>query len=346
MTETSLDLSGYAALVRENLPQPEQFNYGVTRDVIRHFAYCIPDFNALYLDEAYAETTRWGGIIAPPGYLYAHGSPAWLGKLPGIRDSSGRELTGSDNATEAWEFFRPVRPGDTVLSHGTIAGFERKKSRKLGEAVLVNSEMSFTNQKNEIVARLNSYIFRFDSGRVADAGTIAQVYPPLAPGQFTRNIPTPPALPGTSPTPERRRDEPRYFEDIREGEEVTPWELGPLMASQIGRFDAVTLGTGFDEIGRTGHVLDAYAPGVMRIQWFGAMLTRWAGPNGFVTKIAQRNEEWVLVGFKVICTGRVTRKSVEDGKCLVDLEIACHSELGFRTNSGTAQVEFESRERK
>jgi acyl dehydratase len=346
MHETSLDLSGYAALVGKDLPQPEQFNYGVTRDTIRHFAYCIPDSNALYLDEEYAATTRWRGILAPPGYLYAHGSPAWLGKMPGIRDSNGNELTGSDNATEAWEFFRPVRPGDTVLSRGIIAGFEPKKSRKLGDAVLVNSEMSFTNQKEETVARLNSYTFRFDAGRVADAGTIAQCYPPLAPGQFTRNIPTPPALPGTFPTPARRYDAPRYFEDVSEGEEVSPWELGPLMAFDIGRFDAVTLGTGFDEIGRTEHVPDAYAPGVMRIQWFGAMLTRWAGPNAFVTKIAQRNEEWVLVGFKVICSGRVTRKSVADGRRLVDLDIACHSELGFRTNSGTAQVEFESRERR
>ena len=69
-------------------------------------------------------------------------------------------------------------------------------------------------------------------------------YPPLAPGQFTRNIPTPPALPGTFPTPARRYDAPRYFEDISEGEEVSPWELGPLMAFDIGRFDAVTIGHG------------------------------------------------------------------------------------------------------
>jgi hypothetical protein len=116
------------------------------------------------------------------------------------------------------------------------------------------------------------------------------------------------------------------------------------MAFDIGRFNAVTIGTGFDRIGRDGHVPDAFAPGVLRIQWFGAMLTRWAGPNAFITGIAQRNEEWVLIGFKIICSGRVTRKSIVDGRCLVDLEIACHSELGFRTNSGTAQVECESRE--
>jgi acyl dehydratase len=344
--ETRVDVSDYAALVGKDLPQPEQFNYEVTRDGIRHFAYCIPDSNALYLDEEYAATTLWRGIIAPPGYLYAHGSPAWLGKMPGIRDSSGQELTGSDNATEAWEFVRPVRPGDTILSHGKIASIEQKKSRKLGHAVLVNEEMRFTNQKEEIVAQLNSYTFRFDLKRVAQAGTIAPNYPPLAPGQFTRNIATPPALPGTFSAPVRRYDAPRYFEDIGDCEEVSPWELGPVMAFDIGRFNAVTIGTGFDRIGRTDHVPDAFAPGVLRIQWFGAMLTRWAGPNAFVTKIAQRNEDWVLVGFKVVCSGRVTRKSVVDGRGLVDLDIACHSELGFRTNSGTAQVEFETAQRK
>ena len=207
MGETPLDVSDYAALVGKDLPQPEQFNYDVTRDGIRHFAYCIPDPNALYLDHEYAATTRWGGIIAPPGYLYAHGSPAWLGKMPGIRDAAGKELEGSDNATEAWEFFRPVRPGDTVFSYGRIAGIDPKKSRKLGDAVLVNEEMRFTNQSGELVARLNSFTFRFDAGRVADAGTIAQTYPPLEPGQYTRNVATPPLLPGTFPTPTRRYDQ-------------------------------------------------------------------------------------------------------------------------------------------
>lgn len=66
MGETHLDVSAYAALVGKDLPQPEQFNYDVTRDGIRHFAYCIPDPNALYLDPEYAATTRWRGVIALP----------------------------------------------------------------------------------------------------------------------------------------------------------------------------------------------------------------------------------------------------------------------------------------
>src|SRR5689334_14759312 len=120
LVETTLDLTEYRALVGKDLPQPEQFNYGVTQDTIRHFAYAVPDPNGLYLDDAFAATTRWRGIIAPPGYLYAHGSPAWLGKMPGIRDTQGRELEQSDNASEGWDFYKPVRPGDTIYSYGKI----------------------------------------------------------------------------------------------------------------------------------------------------------------------------------------------------------------------------------
>jgi acyl dehydratase len=340
---TSLDLTEYLALVGQDLPQPQQFNYEVGRDGIRHFADAIPDENALYADAEYAATTRWRGIIAPPGYLYAHGSPAWLGKLPGIKDATGRELEGSDNATESWEFFKPVRPGDIVMSYGKIASATPKRSRKLGECVLVTEEMRFTNQRGEVVARLNSLTFRFDAEAASDAGQIASAYPPMPPGQYTRNVMTAPLLPGTYEPPVPRYDANRFFEDVEIGETVTPWEFGPLMVFDIGRFNAATIGTGNDRIGRIGHVPDAFAPGVLRIQWFGTMLSRWAGPDAWTTKIQQRNEEWVLVGFKIICGGTVTGKSIVDGRCLVDLDIWCKSELGFRTNSGVAQVEMPSR---
>lgn len=343
MQRTSLDISEFMEFVGKDVPQPEQYNYGVTRDGIRHFAYAIPDINALYLEDDYAATTRWRSIIAPPGYLYAHGSPAWLSKFPGIRDAYGNELTNADNATEEWEFLKPVRPGDTILSYGKIEDATIKQSRKLGDCVLVKEGMRFTNQRGEIVAKLNSYSFRFKGSDVASNGGVGQSYPLLPEGQFTRNVATPPLLPGTQPTPVRRYDEPRFFEDVNEGDELPLWEFGPVMAFDIGRFNAATIGTGYDRIGRTGHIPDAFAPGVLRIQWFGAMLSRWGGPNSWVTRISQRNEEWVLVGYKIICGARVTRKRVASGRCLIDLEIWCNSELGFRTNSGTAEIELESR---
>ncbi|MEO4001867.1 MaoC family dehydratase N-terminal domain-containing protein [Mesorhizobium sp. CAU 1732] len=344
MPETTLDLSEFMTYVGRDVPQPEQFNYDVTRDAIRHFAYAVPDTNAVYLDEEFGRTTRWGTIIAPPGYLYAHGSPAWLGKYPGIRDKNGKELSNADNATEEWEFYKPVRPGDVILSHGTIENAVVKHSRKLGECVLIKEGMRFTNQRGELVAKLSSYSFRFDGAATSAKGGVGQSYPPLEKDQFTRNVATPPLLPGTQPTPERRYDTPRFFEDVSVGDELDTWEYGPIMAFDIGRFNATTIGTGYDRIGRTGHIPDGFAPGVLRIQWFGALLSRWGGPGSWVTRISQRNEEWVLVGFKIICGGTVTAKREVEGRRLVDVDIWCRSELGFQTNSGTAQIELESRE--
>lgn len=343
MAETAVDISEFMSYVGKDLPQPEQFNYGVTADAIRNFAYAVPDTNALYLDHDYATSTRWGGIIAPPGYLYAHGSPAWLSKYPGIRDREGRELANADNATEQWQYFKAVRPGDTIMSYGWIEDATIKKSRKLGDCVLVREGMRFTNQRGELVAKLSSFSFRFNGGATASAGGVGQSYPPIPDGQFTRNVATPPLLPGTQPTPTRRYDEPRYFEDVEVGDEIGPWEHGPVMAFDMGRFNAMTIGTGYDRIGRNGHIPDAFSPGVMRIQWFGALLSQWGGPGSFVTSISQRNEEWVLVGYKIVCSGRVTGKREVDGRRIVDADIFCHSELGFQTNSGTASIELESR---
>lgn len=105
--------------------------------------------------------------------------------------------------------------GDTILSYGKIEDATIKKSRKLGDCVLVKEGMRFTNQHGEIVAKLYSYSFRFSGSDVASTGGVGQSYPPLPDGQFTRNVATPPLLPGTKPTPVRRYDEPRFLRTCR-----------------------------------------------------------------------------------------------------------------------------------
>jgi acyl dehydratase len=338
--KSGVNIDRYIGHIGKDYPQPQQYLYEVTRDGIRNFAYAIPDHSGLYIDGEYAATTRWGSPIAPPGYLYAFGSPAWLSKLDGIVDAEGNELTNGDNATEQWDFHLPVRPGDTILSHGKVVGAEIKQSRKLGDAVLVNEEMRYTNQRGERVATLTSYSFRFNNAKAASGGEVASGYPPMEPGQFTRNQATPPRLPGTFPQPEPRYDARRYFEDVAIGEVLPSWTLPRLKVADIAMFNAETTGGGYDRIGRMGHIPDSFAPGVLRIQWFGSLMMRWGGPDSFVRHIAQRNEDWVLVGFDIVFSGTVTGKSVIDGRGIVEIALACHSELGFRTNSGIGRLEL------
>lgn len=338
--KSGVNIDNYMKHIGRDYSQPEQYLYEVTGDGIRNFAYAIPDHNALYIKPEYARSTRWGGVIAPPGYLYAFGSPAWLSKLDGIVDAEGNELTNGDNATEQWDFHLPVRPGDTILSHGKVIGAEIKKSRKLGDAVLVNEEMRYTNQRGEQVATLTSFSFRFNNDKAASEGQVASHYPPMEPGQFTRNVATPPRLPGLYPTPVIRYDATRFFEDVEVGEVLPNWSIPKLKVADMAAFNAETTGGGYDRIGRMGHIPDAFAPGVLRIQWFGSLMSRWAGPDAFVTHIAQRNEDWVLVGFDIVFSGTVTGKSIVDGRGIVEIALECHSELGFRTNSGVGRIEL------
>jgi acyl dehydratase len=299
----------------------------------------------VYLDPDYALGTRWRSVIAPPGYLYGHGYSTWLRMFPGLRDSAGRELESNDNAEENWEFLRPVRPGDMVYSRGVITGIEGRVGKRIGEFAMVRTEMRYTNQRAETVAVCAARSFRFNAPKVGGGGGMGRAYPPMPPGQTTRNVYGPPEYPGTAPTPERERHAQRFFEDVQIGESITPWTVGPISMALTGKFNACVLGRGSDLAGprQSGAIPDAFASGPMRTMWFGTMLTRWAGPDAWVTRIAQQNREFVLVGYSVTCTGKVTDKSVVEGRHLVECSIACESELGFVTNIGTAQIELPSR---
>src|SRR5687767_11430356 len=104
--------------VNTDLVQPEQQNYDVTADTIRHVAYATEDYNALYADAEFAKKTRWGGIIASPGYLYSHAnSGGWARGIGDITDSTGLEYDLRDNMGDDWEYLLPVRPGDRVIAN-------------------------------------------------------------------------------------------------------------------------------------------------------------------------------------------------------------------------------------
>src|ERR1700722_11837047 len=55
-----------------NQPRPAH-NREVTWDGSRHFANGYGDDNPLWCDPEYARGTRWGGLIAPPNFLYTIG---------------------------------------------------------------------------------------------------------------------------------------------------------------------------------------------------------------------------------------------------------------------------------
>lgn len=63
-------------------------NKVATADLIRHYADGIGDTNPLWRSEEYAKNTRYGGIIAPPGFWIVLLHPAeweWGSLISGYR---------------------------------------------------------------------------------------------------------------------------------------------------------------------------------------------------------------------------------------------------------------------
>lgn len=90
----------------------------VTMEDIRNFCALAGDANRMHLDEAYAATTAFKGVVAP-GMLSADFISGLLGThIPG---------PGTIWSRQELDFVQVVRPGDTVLVCGKILAIEDGK---------------------------------------------------------------------------------------------------------------------------------------------------------------------------------------------------------------------------
>lgn len=124
----------------------------VDKSAIRRFVESINDKNPLWVDEEYAATTRYGGIVAPPTFLRAlmrppvdvtkHERPARTSPLPTNRVVNGGVV---------WELREPIRVGDRITSVTRLAEITEKAS-KSGKIAIEVTETTYTNQHGRVVA--------------------------------------------------------------------------------------------------------------------------------------------------------------------------------------------------
>jgi acyl dehydratase len=133
----------------------DRYTYTVTKEEIVAFAQSIGETNPLYTDEAYARTTPYGSLIAPPTFSAVFRSRAML---PNLRLSYGKR--GFDGGKEC-RFFAPVRPGDTITGVDRIAEVYEKTGRS-GTMIFIVRESELTNQHGDKVAVIRQSMIRRD----------------------------------------------------------------------------------------------------------------------------------------------------------------------------------------
>ena len=133
----------------------DRYTYRVTKEDITEFAAALGDTNPLYADEAYAKTTPYGGIIAPPTFCISFRSPA---NLPDLKLNYGKR--GFDGGKECY-MYAPIRPGDTITGVDRIAEVYEKTGRS-GNMIFIVRESELTNQHGEKVAVIRQSLIRRD----------------------------------------------------------------------------------------------------------------------------------------------------------------------------------------
>ncbi len=126
----------------------------IEKGAIRRFAEAIGDPNPLYRDEAAARSSRYGGIIAPPTFLRS--VPAERPELPLAR-SPDRLLDGGSE----WDYFQPVRSGDTITAVTRLADLAERVSKSIGQMLIVTFETTYTNQLGQVVASQRTTSIRY-----------------------------------------------------------------------------------------------------------------------------------------------------------------------------------------
>jgi len=133
--------------------------YEVEKGAITRFAEAVGDPNPIYWDEEYAKKSKYGSIIAPPGFF------GWPVRRPRSADApetiagmrGGPNLAAAgyprvlDGGTE-YDFIKPIRAGDILTAASIIKDIVEREGRT-GKMAFLIRETTYTNQDGEVVAR-------------------------------------------------------------------------------------------------------------------------------------------------------------------------------------------------
>lgn len=115
----------------------------------------------LFWDEAYAKTTRFGGIITPQDF-----NPfAWPVERPnvgGFNASATAARVGERgmNGGQTDVYHTPMRPGDVIASSSALVDWNERQGR-LGLTLFSHTENRWTNQRGELVKTRTSVGIRY-----------------------------------------------------------------------------------------------------------------------------------------------------------------------------------------
>ena len=342
------------------------FNQHVTPEAILKFTNGIGDTNPLHRDSGYAKKTRYGALVAPQNWVYSV-FPTWvLQGLPGVHAFH----SGND-----WEFHKPILEGDVITPECIFTGFEEKQSEFAGRFIMEYQEALFHNQRGELVSKAKTWLVRAERSAARSKGKYHKLEVPH-PWTEEEVAKVEADVLGERP----RGAEPRFWEDVHEGQQLEPVTKGPLGLTDIIAYcvgsapvQIMAHGVALREYERhpawafrdpdTGAKEPVYGvhynrqaassaglpfpydAGAQRHAWHLHLFLSWMGDEGWLKKDYGEYRKFVYLGDAVRFQGKVVRKYMDqDGEPCVDIETSAINQRGEDVMPGRGTVVLPSRE--
>ncbi|RDV06565.1 acyl dehydratase [Sphingorhabdus pulchriflava] len=344
-----------------------------TEDNIRNFAHGCGDDNPLYCDPDYARKTRWGGLIAP-AMMCAQINRPMLGdpvpdEIKALRKSLFRGIHVFVSGSQ-WDFYRPVRPGDTIYSFNGDETCEVKASEFAGKSVITVRRDVKVNQRGEVVAVYRILRVLTERKTAAKKGKNLSIQPASYTDEEFAKIEEIYAAEQVQGATKR------YFEDVEKGDSLGVQAKGPLTVTDVICFHAG--GYGFVPYAPTANRLAhknrkriapfyvkneqgipdvaqrlhwdpkwaqaignpmAYDYGVMRENFLYQYLSDWMGDDAIVLHVHDEIRKFNYMGDVQTVTGEVlAKRKTDDGQNVVDVAVKFTNQRGEESVRATATI--------
>jgi acyl dehydratase len=363
-------------------PYPNQAHFrspGI--DAFRHVAEAYGDDNPLWGDPDYAAKTRWGGSIAPPSLV---GGDTLIGEdeVTSVPEDlralmKGDPLRGvhAFYSASSREWWAPLRPNRRIFRRNALVGVGDKVSEFAGRAIHEWNGQVFGDDQGTLLGAQYRLMIRTERTKSRER----KKYAKIAPEPYTDEQIDEIQQQYLSEKP--RGAEPRFWEDVSEGDSLGRLVKGPLQVTDMvcwhvgmgmGMYGVRALRLGAknrDRIPRFFHRDELNVPDVMqRVHWdpqfaartgnpttydYGRMretwllhlCTDWMGDNAWLWKLECEFRSFNYVGDTQWITGEVSRKYLaEGGRPAVDIELRATNQRGDVTTPGKASILLPSRE--
>ena len=359
------------------------WNTSLNADAVRRWSECMGDLNPLYNDEEYARATRWGEVVAPPGFEWSMG----IERNPKMDEQFAKETRSALRGVQLFHsgaeyfYYRPFTEGVKIYKSEVVGSVEEKTSRFGGKSVIVDNVTNWWDDQDRTYVTSHRWFVHTERKPVKsdEDGAEKKEKKLVALGSYSDEDLA--KIEAAYDAEYIRGADTLWYEDVEVGGELPTMVKGPLTVTDMINFH---MGAGWTTYGnppyRMAHenrkrlrgfytknefgawdtlqrihwdielahkvgVQSSYDIGPMRFTWVCHYLTNYAGDDAFIQRIRYELRNFNYIGDTSWLSGSITGKRIDpELGPLIEVAVKSVNQRGEENITATATILVASRE--